>query len=334
MSISKLKSKISAFLLILTFSSAALAENRQFVIPQKIFVGDTVEIKYLFHSDASIFPSDLAKNSRLELSKDFKFFEEKKDSFSVKSIFIERNSSEYVLSLTIVPWRQGILAIEPFDLTSLILHSLNKTQGGVSYTVKLDSIEVHSLLKQKNITSFMPQSGPLLLPGTTVLLAVFSFVLVVLLSLLVYFASKLPMFAKFIEKILYILSLKHNSRTAINEIRRLQKKSDQIVEDKVYARELQRILRRFLRERFSHDFQSVTTGKLYEEFIEVAGGSLSDFQSDLIEKLTSIFLRTDYIRFANEAHFEDGERLNLTKEAIQLIIDFEADEKSHEEEKK
>ncbi len=311
---------------------AVFSENKQLVIPQKVYVGDTVEIKYLFHSDANIFSEYLERIDRIELSKDYSFFAEQSDSFAVKNIYIERNGSEYDLSLTIVPWKNGILTIPPFDLTALIRESLKKSAGGISFTVKLDSINVHSLLHQKNVTNFMPQSPPLMLPGTTALLAIFSLILVFIMSALVYFASKIPTFAQFIEQILYILSLRHNSRSAIKELNKLLKKGSRITEDKDYAAEIQRIFRSFLRERFSHDFQAVSTGKIYEEFLELFGGELLGFQASAVEKLTEIFFRTDYIRFARDSHFEDGERVRLTKESIQLIFDFNADEKTNGEE--
>lgn len=328
----KFRKLIILFFILVSFS--VHAENRQILIPKFICVGDTLEIKYIFHSDANIFPEEVfSKNSsHLQLDPEYPHFMALQESFSIKDIYIENSGSEYVLSMAIVPWKAGNFVIPPFDLTSLVNYSLKSKKRGITYIVSIDPIEVNSNLKQNTVSTFLPQSGPLLLPGTTIIIAAFAILFIVLFSALIYFAAKLPAFALLIEKILYICSLKKNSRAAIKDLNKLLKKTGFALSDKEYAEQIQKILRSFLKERFERDFQAISTGKLYSEFVDISGGELMDFQEKAVEKTIEIFFRTDYIRFSKNAAFENEERSKLTLEAIDLIFDFDTEKQKSENE--
>ena len=316
------------------------AENLQIVMPKIIYIGDTAEVRYIFHSDAEIFGKSfpLTENTSISLRTDFHFFKANESNFTVTSADIRRTGSEYTLTINIIPWKTGFCVIPPFNLASLVRFSLEseygiETHSAIPFIVSLSPIEVKSLVQKTGNNSFMPQSGPLTLPGTTLFLVIIAIVSLILFSALVFVILHLPGIARFIDNFTYLYSLKRNSRKTIKKILLLQKDSAKIPSDKDFAAELQHILRIFLKKRFSTDFSSVTSAKIPLLFTQIMGGSLSEKQENCVNTLLEIFNRLDYIRFAENAHFletdkTDGinERISLAERSIRLIENFDSEE--------
>lgn len=321
------------------------ADDMQIVLPKIVYIGDTVEIRYVFHSDARLFSGDFSTkpNARLNLRTDYLLFKASEEDFTIRSAFLEKINSEYTLSLTVVPWKTGYLSIPQFNLNSLVNFSSNFAVGkqvsfvSVPFIVNLSPVEVRSLVKKTGVQSFMPPSSPLTLPGTAALLVIIGIVSLILFSFVIFVLIRIPQIAKFFRRLSYLLSLKKNTRRAIKNISRLMKSSSKIKSDKEFARMLQNLIREFLGKRFSHDFSSVTTGKLYNFFLDLCAGDMDENQERPVEKLFSIFLRLDYIRFSKDAaflvqgkHKSQNERFTICKDAIGMVRDF--DSESQEEE--
>lgn len=329
------------FLILLALSFLPLAaENIQFVMPKMIYTGDTVEIRYIFHSDALLFSGDFSEkiSASMALRTDHDFFKANEQKFAVKSASLEKINSEYTLTLSLIPWKTGFLQIPPFNLSSIVEFSM-QDRGGMSvrrsvpFVVSLSPIEVKSLVAKNGNKSFMAESGPLVLPGTTALLALLGILSVIFFSVFLFTILHLPKVAKFIVDLSYIYSLKRTSRKAIKRLLALQKDSPKISSDKDFAEKLQHIIREFLSKRFSYNFSTVTTSRIYGIFSELCGGSLSGHQSQTIESLIEIFSRLDYLRFCEKAAFlekfgsdEKHERIVLSENAIKLIEDFDKEE--------
>lgn len=337
-----MKKILRTFFLILLalFVIPLTAENLQLVMPKMIYTGDTVEIRYIFHSDALLFSGDFSDkiSASMALRTDHDFFKANEQKFAVKSANLEKINSEYTLTLSVIPWKTGFLQIPPFNLSSLVDFSL-QDRGGMSvkrsvpFVVSISPIEVKSLVTKTGNKSFMAESGPLVLPGTTVLLALLGIVSVILFSIFLFTLLHLPKVAKIIGDLSYIYSLKRTSRKAIKKILALQKDSHKITSDKDFAEKLQHIIRDFLSRRFSYNFSTVTTSRIYTIFADLCGGSLGQHQEGTIEKLTGIFSRLDYLRFSENATFldktesgEKSERFEISEKAIELIEDFDKEE--------
>ncbi len=327
-----------AFLTISVFPLAA--ENLQFVMPKMIYTGDTVEIRYIFHSDALLFSGDFSDkiSASMALRTDHDFFKANEQKFAVKSINLEKINSEYTLTLSVIPWNTGFLQIPPFNLSSLVEFSLSDRSGmsvkrSVPFVVSLSPIEVKSLVAKTGNKSFMAESGPLVLPGTTAILTLLGIISVVLFSVFLFTILHLPKVAKFLGDLSYIYSLKRNSRKAIKKILALQKDSQKIPQDKDFAEKLQHIIREFLSRRFAFNFSTVTTSRIYGIFSDLCGGSLSEHQAQTVESLVEIFSRLDYLRFSENAAFISkveasgkSERIVISENAIKLIEDFDKEE--------
>ena len=337
-------SRIFAILsLSILLSLPGYAENLQLVMPKIIYIGDTVEIRYIFHSEAKIFGGDFAESPSafLNLNTDYDFFKANAADFAVTKASLEKINAEYTLTMTVIPWKTGYLQIPPFNLNSLVNSSLDfsrsiagsRSSMAITFTpfiISLSPIEVKSLLTKSGNKNFMPQSAPLVMSGTTAFLVILAIISLIVFSVLLFILMHIPKVASFIKNISYLYSLKKNSRKSIKSLVKLQKESGHIASDKDFAEKIQHIIRNFLNRRFDCDFSSISTSKLYAEFIAISGGSLDSHQEDTVEKLLAIFSRLEYIRFAREGKFlsesENGgtsERLAQIQNSIQLIEDFD-----------
>lgn len=334
------------FSLLILLSAPGHAQNLQLVMPKIVYIGDTVEIRYIFHSEAKLFGGEFSDSPSafLNLNTEYDFFKANAADFAVTKATLEKINAEYTLTMTVIPWKTGYLQIPPFNLNSLVNSSLDfsKEISGssspmtitfTSFIITLSPIEVKSIVARTGHKSFMPQSAPLVMSGTTAFLVILAIVSLTVFSVLIFILLHIPQVASFIKNISYLYSLRKNSRKTIRRLIRLQKDSRQIASDKDFAGKIQHILRDFLNKRFGHDFSSITTNKLYSEFIELSGGTLGSQQEDTIENLLAIFNRLEYIRFAEEGKFLSenenngtSERLTFIQNAIYLIEDFDKEE--------
>lgn len=334
------------FSLLILISAPGHAQNLQLVMPKIVYIGDTVEIRYIFHSEAKLFGGEFSDSPSafLNLNTEYDFFKANAADFAVTKATLEKINAEYTLTMTVIPWKTGYLQIPPFNLNSLVNSSLDfskKIAGSrapmtITFTpfiISLSPVEVKSLVTKTGHKNFMPQSAPLVMGGTTAFLVILAIVSLTVFSALLFILMHIPRVASFIKNISYLYSLRKNSRKSIKRLIKLQKESNAIASDKDFAEKIQHILRDFLNKRFGHDFSSITTNKLYSEFIELSGGTLNTQQEDTIENLLAIFSRLEYIRFAEEGSFLSENKNNGTNErsafiqkSIQLIEDFDKEE--------
>ena len=332
------KNFLSLFLFSVFFSLPLFSENLQIVMPKLVYIGDSLEIRYIFHSDAILFSGEFAEkvSTKLKLRTDHDFFRAQDQNFTVTAASLEKINSEYTLSLSVIPWKTGLLSVPPFNLSSLVDFSQKNglvEKRSAPFVVNLSPVEVKSLVTKTGNKSFMKESGPLVLPGTTLLLVLFSILAIILFTAFLALLLRLPKVARFIEQVTYLYSLKRLSRKSVKKILSLQKDSKKISSDKDFAEKLQHILRDFIGKRFSHDFSSTTTGRIYSVFKELCADELSPHQENCIEKFCGIFTRLDYIRFAEKTGFlpaqgdsEQGERDLICENSILLISEFDIEE--------
>jgi hypothetical protein len=325
-----------AFLLILF---PLFSENLQIVMPKIIYVGDTVEIRYVFKSKEDFgLPQ---KNGLLNLKKNSDFLRQHAPDFTVTSGFLQKNGEDCTLCLSLIPWKSGFLKIPRFNLSYFIQNcrtddfsSSDKNliygqfDGHARNIIEISQIEVKSLLENNEKNDFFPQKSPLVLPGTTALLVTLGILAFIAFSALIYVILHLPKVSHFVTNLLYIYSLKKNTRKTLKKLLGLKKDSPQLPSDKDFAARLQHILRDFLTGRFKKEFSSVTTRNIYQILEDLCGGSFLPNQEITVEKLISIFSRLDFIRYSEKNVFLADEREKLVSLAIEQIENFEAEEEN------
>ena len=324
---------ISAFFLFLSPVPRLSAENLQIVMPRLIYIGDTVEVRYIFHSEANFIGADESA-AQLQFRTDCDFFVSQAENFTVTKASLEKHNSEYSLNISLVPWKTGFLQIPPFNISSLVSFSQNEQSAKKtpSFIITLSPIEVKSLVQKTGNYSFLPQANPIVLPGTTAFLIALSILALIVFAALLFILLHLPRVVRFVENFSYLYSLKKNSRKTIKKLLSLQKESAKISSDKDFSEKVQHILRGFLKKRFARDFSSVTTKAFYPIFVDLSGGELGEHQENAVESLVTIFNRLDFVRFSENAKFlsasENGgspERDSVCENSIHLIEEFDDD---------
>ena len=111
------------------------------------------------------------------------------------------------------------------------------------------------------------------------------------------------------------------------------------ISDSEFCESWQKIVRAYLEFRFKISFASVTGRNIEKKIQTVTGGYMTDRQEENIELLTSLFVRTDYIRFAegsidskmlpmeeHQASFLKGEKKSMISSMHGIIDTFEKEE--------
>ena len=140
------------------FTSESVSKGlstQQILVPKKVYIGDTAELRCTFNSpDLSL--KEITRNGTVELiadlaaSKDFDITEIKLSTAGVDF---------YQLSITFVPWKTGEINFQPLSIE------------GSEITIEFQPVQIVSLVSTESITSgattFRDAAAPLLLPGTT-----------------------------------------------------------------------------------------------------------------------------------------------------------------------
>ncbi len=301
------------------FASAPLSQS---VFPEKLFVGDTAEIRCAFTSDADFFTADEGDEKALSISALIPDGETA--DFTLKTAALQRNGGAYTAVLTVVPWRTGEIDIPPLKLPE----AANAPERAL-FILDPQPFSVDSLLSEGDaMRGMLP---PQLLPGT--LYALYACALLALAAV----AASVKLFASrasFLSALAVRRARSKYRRNAGKTVRRLKKllKTAGAHDDASFCFDAQRIMRSYLTVRFGRDFTALTAAELPAAFEAASGGFLDGARGDAAEAVTAFFIRTDYIRFAKgsadseraplhlfAALFQDGEREALVaslKEAI------------------
>lgn len=320
---------ILVFLSLFSGAVSAQSDIQQAVSPKVFYVGDTAEVRYSFKSGVDFF-SDLDKSifeRQINISR--MPFAIENDDFSLVSASLIRSKVDYTVVLTIIPWKSGKLIIPAIDLYSVVYE-----ENKVPFVIKIQPVEVGSLLDKDSDIALLPPEGPLLVPGTTYFIWGFLILTLIVLIVIIRVILKWSVIAVKINNIKMAVGYAKNARTALKKLSKLLKKSD--AEDEVFAGNFQKILRKYLSYRFGENFETVPSSSIAVVFNEITQGVVSDFYLDQIEKLSMLFFRTDYIRYASgsidsrrvpkkdyETRFQEGERENLVQSAGEIIRNFE-----------
>ena len=337
-----MKRFFSAVLLIFIFFSLPLAaENLQIVMPKIIYTGDTVEIRYIFKTPEFLFTDEnkLKPGEIIHLKKDSDFLKFYEDDFAVTDGFLQILGSDCTLTLSVISWKPGYLELPRFSLGTFLENCwfdsaqqqsaqlpAFSAQSARRFFIEISPVEVKSLAAKTGKKDFLPAQSPLVLPGTTALLVTLGILAFILFAVLVFILLHIPEVSRFVTNLLYLYSLKKNTRKTIKKLSLLLKNSQNIPEDKNFAGNLEHILREFLTARFKKDFSSVTTERIYGILEDTCGGEFSAHQGETVENLVSLFSRLDFIRFAPNAEFTGGEQEKLTETAILTVEAFEKEE--------
>ena len=104
------------FLFSINCFSQTVENASQVLMPLEVYIGDHAEIRYTFRSPVDFF-SGFENLDHADLINPF---EKYKDKFSVIKSEIYRNDLEYTIRFVIIPWTNGNISFEPFNLFDYI----------------------------------------------------------------------------------------------------------------------------------------------------------------------------------------------------------------------
>ena len=317
------KLKKAVFSLFILFSLSfvfAQTEINQFVIPKRIFVGDTAELNFMFRSNVDFFKDEADIDEKtLDLTK-FPYSTDT-DSFTIKKAIIKRNGPMYTVVLTFVPWKPGLLDFGQIDL----LGAIYGTKPTVPFNIDPSPVEIASILPKGEDTVLRSVVPPLLAPGTIYVIYGCIVLIILLIVLGIMLFAKRHQIALNYKKHRTLRNYARNARKALKQIKKLEKNQEKLQDDS-FCFAIQQIFRVYLTERFGINFLPLATSQLIQAVNQATGDFFSDAKLEQLEILHSIFIRSDYIRFAHQGTLHKGERGELISKSNTVIQVLESSE--------
>ncbi len=309
-------------------SAFAQSETSQFVFPKRLLVGDLAELHYTFSSGVEFFPEEEQLDEKPLLLAKLPFSIDNND-FTLTKAVLQRNGTMYTVVITFIPWKTGYLDFPQFDLYSAVFGT-----SAVPFIIDPEAVEVNSVLAEEDM-ALRPLIPPLLFPGTIYFVYFMLILLIVLLGFVVQAVIRWRTISDRLAEKRLLRKYAKSSRFAMRQFRKLEKNSHKI-QDTAFCLAVQKIFRRYLSVRFGIDFNCLTTNQFYSAFESATGGVLDGFLVDNMEAIVEIFIRMDYVRFAQnsiesrkkpESHYaavlKDGERQELINTSRAIIRLFE-----------
>jgi hypothetical protein len=301
------KSFFCIFFLFVFFAgfSQTLMNETLTVLPKDVYIGDIIEIRYSFTTNINL-TDNLTVDIQLPENPDY-------DILSMKLI---GNDGSYQFVISCIPWKVGSLDLPKIDLSK---YSQSLT---TSFAIDIPSITVQSIVKKTGTNEIRPVASPLLIPGTTWLIYIFIFLIIIFLSLTIYLLIHTKKVISFWNNYIQNRISKKNLKKTVKQIKKLNKKSAKY-DDSNFAKQLSIITRQFLTTRFKHNFHSVVSSKIWFEINNIFQDTLPDFIEDKVFVVSSVLERCDYIRFSGgkeeDSSFSFVERSSLSENLIEAF---------------
>lgn len=291
----------------INFSSSVL-------IPKDVFVGDTAELRCTLETQLLLMPEEVDFQ---QVTLETKYED---SDFTVVRLELKKIEQGYNLSIFFIPWRTGSISLPEIDIGIFpAVKEIMKDQ--LPMKIALPSVAVESLTERLKTVELRPAAAPLLLPGSIYVVYVFIALGLVLFILLIIVCLRYKKVSILWREWRTKIRMSKNYRKTLKKLKKLSRLN---ISDKIFAEELERVLRRYLEKRFAMPFYSATSLEIQELFDKNFEDLLSSEQQSAIDRLCDIFRRCDYVRYSLEGKFELEEAKRLIDVAIEVISVFEA----------
>ena len=287
--------------------------GQQILVPKKVYIGDTAELRCSFNSGNS-FLKELTASGTSELS--LVSYNKSTSDYDIKSISLSPAGVDfYQLTVTFTPWKTGQIQLPSLELENAEL------------LIEFQPVQIVSLIStdSTNAETLRDTAAPLLLPGTTYKLYAGLAVFVIFLIVLTRVIIKRESLLFYLRTKRLLRKYKKNKKQALRSLREL---SDQQVADSLIAEKLQKLLRSYLEVRFDFPFTKTVTSEMMQAWQKVSGGLLSDEKTEAFGEIAAAFIRTDFIRYSNGGSFEKNELVQLVEKLITNIDILETEKSS------
>ncbi len=295
--------------------SMQIISPQQILVPKKVYIGDTAELRCTFNSSSSVLKQlTISGTAELPLVSQSQGNTSAKD-YEIKSISLSPAGVDfYQFTITFVPWKTGEIQFSPMEIE------------GSEIILEFQPVQIVSLISSENTSTatLRDANAPLLLPGTAYKLygtiAVFIILLIVLIRLIVKRKSLLF----YINTKRLLKKYKKNKKLTVKLLHQTALSSSD--SDELSAERIQKIMRSYLEVRFDYPFTKTVTSEIMKGWLSCTGGLLSDKKEEAFGDIVSAFIRTDFIRYSKNGKFSEGELNSLIESLINKIEILEEQE--------
>ena len=289
---------------------------QQILMPKKVYIGDTAELRCTFNSPAPQL-KQLTANGIAKLP-----FVSQTDTedYVIKDVSLAPAGVDfYQLTITFVPWKTGDLLFPPMEIE------------GTDTLLEFQPLQIVSLITAENAasTTLHDTAAPLLLPGTAYKLYGTLAAIVLLLIILIRLFVKRKSLMFYINNKRLLKKYKKNKKQTKKALYKIADSAAQAdFNAKTAAENLQKVLRNYLEVRFGYPFTRTVTSDIMAGWQSVTGGLCSDKKEDAFGEIAACFIRTDYIRYSKGGSFEKDELVKLVEKLVLIIETLEKPEEA------
>lgn len=296
----------------------ATISPQQILIPKKVYIGDTAELRCTFNSPDP-FLKQLTSSGTAELPL-VSQSAEPQEEYVIKSISLSPSGIDfYQLTITFIPWKTGDLLFPSMEIE------------GSDIVLEFQPIQIVSLITNENTntSTIRDTAAPLLLPGTTYKLygTLSGFVIFLIICIRIILKRKNILF--YINQKRLLKKYKKNKKQTIRNLYKIADEAEAAkIDDQTAAENLQKSLRTYLEIRFDYPFTHTVASEIMQGWQTATGGLLSDTKTEAFGNIAASFIRTDFIRYSKNGKFEENELINLIEKIISQIQILEQNEES------
>ena len=268
----------------------------QTLIPREVFIGDDAQILYTFTAPADFFAwthERPSKDGPLPLDISLPQFKSAEPNCTVHSAALERSGNTCTLRINITAWKNGTVEFEPFDLYEAVPWQDENPHAPL--IIALEPVEIASITQKLGAFSLRPPMPPISLPGTNYILWSLMVLLTLVLLMTGLCALKFRKIMARIHGMTVRLGFYRNARAARKKLIRLSRAG---TGDQDFCGEWQGIMRAYIKSRLGMDICGIPSSFIFREINGRTAGLMSGKMQDAAQELGSLFIRTDYIRYA------------------------------------
>lgn len=296
----------------------ATISPQQILIPKKVYIGDTAELRCTFNSPDP-FLKQLTSSGTAELPL-VSQSAEPQEEYVIKNISLSPSGIDfYQLTITFIPWKTGDLLFPSMEIE------------GSDIVLEFQPIQIVSLIANENTntSTIRDTAAPLLLPGTTYKLYGTLSVFVIFLLICIRIILKRKNILFYINQKRLLKKYKKNKKQTIRNLYKIADEAEAAkIDDQTAAENLQKSLRTYLEIRFDYPFTHTVASEIMQGWQTATGGLLSDSKTEAFGNIAASFIRTDFIRYSKNGKFEENELINLIEKIISQIQILEQNEES------
>ena len=296
----------------------ATISPQQILIPKKVYIGDTAELRCTFNSPDP-FLRQLTSSGIAELPL-VSQSAESQEEYVIKNISLSPSGIDfYQLTITFIPWKTGDLLFPSMEIE------------GSDIVLEFQPIQIVSLIANENTntSTIRDTAAPLLLPGTTYKLygTLSGFVIFLIICIRIILKRKNILF--YINQKRLLKKYKKNKKQTIRNLYKIADEAEAAkIDDQTAAENFQKSLRTYLEIRFDYPFTHTVASEIMQGWQTATGGLLSDTKTEAFGNIAASFIRTDFIRYSKNGKFEENELINLIEKIISQIQILEQNEES------